>query len=201
MVVHSFSSHRECDQVPHHPSVHLQPVLSRKPCYDALHCRKRNKCHLFIITLLDLLLNVLSASANQLHEFFIFRRVPKQRNRLFFNRKAFLFVRGLLGDDLIGRGWSSAHEQIRRVAASEDLGKLLEVDLSIFSDIDKGEYILELLVFGKLLARLGVEFLHHAVEFFEVEVATSWVVPLPKGILGRYHVIMQQVANMLQPRL
>ncbi len=102
-----------------------------------------------------------------------------------------LFVKNALGDDLIGWCWSSAHEEVGRVAVPKDLSELLEIKLVILANIDIGEDILELLVFWEALAGLREEFLHHFEELFEGEVATSWVVPSSECVLGGNHVIMQ----------
>lgn len=55
---------------------------------------------------------------------------------------------------MIGRCWGCAHEKIRRIAVSEDLGELLEVKLVVFSNINKGEDVLKLLVLRKWLGGL-----------------------------------------------
>ena len=82
--------------------------------------------------------------------------------------------------------WSrgGSHQQIGRVATSKHLRELLEVDLSVFPDVDEGKYILKLLVLGEIFAGLRVELFHHVIKLFESEVATPWVVPLSEGILG-----------------
>jgi hypothetical protein len=113
----------------------------------------------------------------------------------------FLFIRSLLGDDLIGRRWGGSHEEVRRIAAPEHLGKLLEVNLIVLPDVDEGEDVLQLLVLRQSLACLRIELLHHAVELLKGEIAAPGVVPLPKSVLRRYHVVVQQIADMLQLRL
>lgn len=54
----------------------------------------------------------------------------------------------------------------------------MKVKLLIFAQIDVGEEIFDLLVLGKGLVCLGVELFEHVVKLFEIEVASSRVVPL-----------------------
>ena len=99
---------------------------------------------------------------------------------------------------MVGRRWGCAHEEVGRIAVSEDLGELLEVELVVLPDVDEGEDVLKLLVLGKRFGGLRVEFLHHLEEFFEGEVAASWVVPLPVGVFGGNHVVVEEIADVLE---
>ena len=92
MVVHSFSSHRKGNQVSDHPSIHLQTVPSGKASDDIFDSGERNEGHLFRVALLDLLLDVLSVSADQLHELFVLLGVSEQRNRLLSDWQVFLLI-------------------------------------------------------------------------------------------------------------
>jgi hypothetical protein len=132
------------------------------------------------------------------HKLLVFWRVSKEGNRLLSVRQFLLLICNLLGNDLVCMHWSRPHEEVGRVAAPEDLGKLLEVDLAVLAYVDEGKDILELLIFRKVFGSLQVEFLHHSVELLEGEISTSWVVPFPEGVLGGDHIIMQKIADVLQ---
>lgn len=93
MIVHSLSSHRKGNQVSNHPSIHLQTVLSGEGRDDIFDSGEGNKGHLFSVALLDLFLDVLPVSADQVHELFILLGVPEQRNRLLSNWQAFFFIK------------------------------------------------------------------------------------------------------------
>lgn len=117
-------------------------------CFDDL---ERDEGCLFAVAFLDLLLQVFSVSADQLHEFLVLRGMAEERDGFLANRQVLFLVGGGFGEELIGRGWGCAHEEVGRVAVSEDLGELLEVKLIVLSDVDEGEEVFKLLVLGKWL--------------------------------------------------
>lgn len=93
-------------------------------CFDGL---ERDEGYLFAVAFLDLLLQVFSVSANQLHEFLVLWGMAEERDGFLADWKVLFFVGGGFGEELVGRGWGCAHEEVGRVAVSEDLGELLEV--------------------------------------------------------------------------
>ena len=121
---------------------------------DSLDGLERNEGHLFLVAFLYLFLQVLSVSAYQLHEFLVLRRVAEERDGFLADRHILFLAGGGLGEELVGRCWGRAHEEVGRVAVSEDLGELLEIKLVVLSDIDEVEEVLELLVFWEWLCGL-----------------------------------------------
>lgn len=104
--------------------------------------------------------------------------MPKFRDGFLSGWKVSFFVVGWLGDHLIGGGWGRSHKEVRRIAVSEYLSKLLEIDLIVSSDIDESKQIFNLLEFWQLFCCLCVEFLHHFMKLFKGKVSCSGVVPL-----------------------
>ena len=105
-------------------------------------------------------------------------RMSELRDRFFTGGELGFLVIFRLGEDLIGGSRGGAHEETWRSAVSENLGILLEVDLTISADVDVVEEVFYLLVLWHFFCSLFVEFLQHLVELFKAEVSGSRVVPL-----------------------
>jgi hypothetical protein len=61
---------------------------------------------------------------------------------------------------------------------------LLEIKLTIFTNINKSEDVFQLLILMDIFAGLRLKLLLHAMELFKGEVAATWVVPFSEGVLG-----------------
>jgi hypothetical protein len=92
MIVHFLSRHREGYQVAHHSAVDLDPVLTRQLLDHTFHLLKRNENHLLLVRALDLLLQVTSVPANQVHKLLVSRRVSEFRNGPFLDWNAGLLI-------------------------------------------------------------------------------------------------------------
>lgn len=86
-------------------------------------------------------------SANELNKFLILLRMSEERYTFFSDREVMFFIGSIFIEKVVAVCGSSSHEKTGWIAISEDLSKLLEVKLVIFSDIDESEEVFELLIF------------------------------------------------------
>ena len=156
MVVNFFSRHRKGYQISHHTAVNLDFVLGCELGYNFFHVGEGDEGHLVNIALLYFHLEVSPVSADEVEEFFIGGGVSELGNGAFFDGFVCLFVDLGFGDDLVGGGGGGSHQQIGRVACSEHLGPLLEVDVVVFPHVDEFEEIFNLLELRNSFAGLGV---------------------------------------------
>lgn len=110
MIVYLFSGHRESDKVAYHASVDPYAVLVAECSDDSLDGLERNESYLIVFAFLDLLLQVLSISANQLHEFLVLRGVAEERDGFLADRHVLFLAGGRFGEELVGRSWGRAHK-------------------------------------------------------------------------------------------
>ena len=78
MIIYFFSGHCEGNEVSDHARIHFQPMFVGEVGNDSLYGFKGDEGYLFCIAFFDLLLQVFSVSADQVHEFLVLGRMTEE---------------------------------------------------------------------------------------------------------------------------